>query len=101
MRAITQGWDVPLDKRPEVINALLDIALSSDDDSRRIGAAKVLLSATKLQLDEARLKLDEKIADEVYEVNVYGHDRSDPERPDATPDKGIPGVEASPPGSPD
>jgi hypothetical protein len=99
-RAITEGWDVPPEVRTATIRRMAEI-VDGGEDRDSIGASKVLLAATKLRLDEARLNLDEKVAEEVYEVNVYGNDRSDPERPDATPDKGLPGVEASPPGSSD
>lgn len=56
IRAIREGWHVPPDRLPAVVERVLAIA-TSDDDSQATKAARALIAAGKLQLDTVKVEL--------------------------------------------
>jgi hypothetical protein len=54
-RALREGWDVPVEKRPEVIAQLVKIATSEKSTPREAtAAARALLQAARYQLETVK-----------------------------------------------
>lgn len=53
-KALTQRWPITTQKREAVINRLLSIVENSDDDRAIVAAARGLIAADKLNLDEEK-----------------------------------------------
>jgi hypothetical protein len=57
-RALREGWPVPEELRPELVRILVDLARSGAASPReRTAAIKVLLSASKLNLETLRVSM--------------------------------------------
>lgn len=58
-RSVMDGWDVPLERRPNVVNMLLDAVDDPAEDVRtKVIAAKALLTIPRLQIDAIRADRD-------------------------------------------
>jgi hypothetical protein len=55
-RALREGWDVPAERRPEVIARLVELAISKESSPREAtAAARALLQAMRLQLETVKV----------------------------------------------
>jgi hypothetical protein len=55
-RALREGWDVPVARRPEVIARLVELVTSRESAPREAtAAARALLQAARLQLEAVKL----------------------------------------------
>jgi hypothetical protein len=55
-RALRQGWNIPADKRSEVINVLCEIAGDKTSTKReKTSAARALMQASRVELDAIRV----------------------------------------------
>ena len=55
-RALREGWDVPVEKRPAVIAQLVQIATSKESSPREAtAAARALLQAARYQLETVKV----------------------------------------------
>ena len=55
-RALREGWDVPAERRPEVIARLVEIATGKESAPREAtAAARALLQAARLQLETVKV----------------------------------------------
>jgi hypothetical protein len=57
-RALREAWPVPPERRVDLVNKLLDVALGEDTPPReRVSAAKALLMASRLNLEALRVAM--------------------------------------------
>jgi hypothetical protein len=59
-RALRESWPVPEEKRPELVAQLIDVAMDTKAKAtprERVSAIKVLLSASKLNLEALRVSM--------------------------------------------
>jgi hypothetical protein len=59
IKAVTKGWAIPDDKRPEVIKQLLEIA-ENGSERNRVMAARALMAVPILEMDGMKLDLAER-----------------------------------------
>jgi hypothetical protein len=55
-RAVREGWDVPVDRRPEIVARLIEIATSQASAPREVtAAARALVQLARLQLEAVKV----------------------------------------------
>ena len=55
-RALREGWDIPVERRPAVIARLVELATSPESSPREAtAAARALLQAARLQLEAVKV----------------------------------------------
>jgi hypothetical protein len=69
-RAITEGWDVPVEVRTRAIEQV-SYLLEDDRPAYVLAAAKALMTATKLQLDEAAMNRGDKVPEEPPAIHIH------------------------------
>lgn len=59
--AIIEGWDVPLETRPKVIEELKELAFGDDVGTReKLRAMEALMKFPGMQIDAARLQIEQQ-----------------------------------------
>jgi|SRR5262245_15446844 len=87
-RALREGWDVPAEKRPELIAKLIDIALGEGPAGprERVSAIKALLGASRLNLEALRVAMSAEefagILGRLERLEGDGGDAAGPDRAD-------------------
>jgi len=67
-RALREAWDVPTEKRPELVAKLMAIATGKDTPAREaVSAAKALLMASRINLETIRVSLSAREFEEILE----------------------------------
>jgi hypothetical protein len=67
-RALREAWDVPPEKRPELIAKLIAIATGEDTPPREaVSAAKALLMASRINLETIRVSMAADEFDNIVE----------------------------------
>jgi hypothetical protein len=57
-RALREGWPVPTEKLPELVQVLVDVATSKEaGDRERVSAVKALQNASRINLEALRLSM--------------------------------------------
>jgi hypothetical protein len=56
-RAIAEGWDVPLEERPKIIQEVIRIAMGDESARDKLRAAETLMRVPGIQIGAAQLKL--------------------------------------------
>jgi hypothetical protein len=55
-RALREGWDIPVEQRPAVIQRLVELVTSQESSPREAtAAARALLQAARMQLDTVKV----------------------------------------------
>jgi hypothetical protein len=87
-RALREGWPVPAERRPEVVERLLALANNPDTPPREaVSAAKALLMASRINLDTIRVSMSAREFEEIVErVARLEQERGGVDEPAGDPD---------------